>query len=87
MQDVSYVCGCMNVVNIMLCVYCIYNYVIKIKARSLFSTSHLKIHDHCCSQNIKNILLIISKLIPLSKQSMQTSFVLTFSMTLISQLS
>ena len=27
----------------MLCVYCIYNYVNKFEARSLFSTAHLKL--------------------------------------------
>ena len=36
-----YVCDCTNVVY-MFCVYCIYNYVNKFEARSLFSTSHLK---------------------------------------------
>ena len=36
-----YVCDCTNVVY-MLCVYCIYYYVNKFEARSLFSTSHLK---------------------------------------------
>ena len=36
-----YVCVCTNVVY-MLCVYCIYNYVNKFEARSLFSTSYLK---------------------------------------------
>ena len=35
-----YVCDCTNVVY-MFCVYCIYNYVNKFEARSLFSTSHL----------------------------------------------
>ena len=37
-----YVCDCTNVVY-MFCVYCIYNYVNKFEARSLFSTSHLNI--------------------------------------------
>ena len=37
----SYVCDCTNVVY-MFCVYCIYYYVNKFEARSLFSTSHLK---------------------------------------------
>ena len=36
-----YVCDCTNVVY-MFCVYCIYYYVNKFEARSLFSTSHLK---------------------------------------------
>ena len=35
-----YVCDCTNVVY-MFCVYCIYYYVNKFEARSLFSTSHL----------------------------------------------
>ena len=39
-----YVCDCTNVVY-MFCVYCIYYYVNKFEARSLFSTSHLK-HVH-----------------------------------------
>ena len=34
-----YVCDCTNVVY-MFCVYCIYYYVNKFEARSLFSTSH-----------------------------------------------
>ena len=36
-----YVCDCTNVVY-MLCVYCTYNYVNKLEARSLLSTSHFK---------------------------------------------
>ena len=36
-----YVCDCTNVVY-MFCVYCIYYYVNKFEARSLFSTSHLE---------------------------------------------
>ena len=39
-----YVCDCTNVVY-MFCVYCIYYYVNKFEARSLFSTSHLKKND------------------------------------------
>ena len=35
-----YVCDCTNVVY-MFCVYCIYYYVNKFEARSLFSTSHI----------------------------------------------
>ena len=35
-----YVCDCTNVVY-MFCVYCIYNYLNKFEARSLFSTSYL----------------------------------------------
>ena len=40
-----YVCDCTNVVY-MFCVYCIYYYVNKFEARSLFSTSHLK-YSNC----------------------------------------
>ena len=36
-----YVCGCTNVAYL-FCVYCLYNYVNKFEARSLFFTSHLK---------------------------------------------
>ena len=36
-----YVCDCTNVVY-MFCVYCLYNYINKLEARSLFSTSYLK---------------------------------------------
>ena len=42
-----YVCDCTSVVY-MFCVYCIYYYVNKFEARSLFSTSHLN------SINLKN---------------------------------
>ena len=40
-----YVCDCTNVVY-MFCVYCIYYYVNKFEARSLFSTSHLTIQHY-----------------------------------------
>ena len=36
-----YVYDCMHVVYIMLCLLFIYNYVNNLKARSIFSTSHL----------------------------------------------
>ena len=42
-----YVCDCTNVVY-MFCVYCIYYYVNKFEARSLFSTSHLKLISTYC---------------------------------------
>ena len=66
-----YVCDCTNVVY-MFCVYCIYNYVNKFEARSLFSTSHLNrysevivtVNDEtiCCrmksyiSEHLENII-------------------------------
>ena len=42
-----YVCDCTNVVY-MFCVYCIYYYVNKFEARSLFSTSHLECSEEAC---------------------------------------
>ena len=60
-----YVCDCTNVVC-MFYVYCIYYYVIKFEARSLFSTSHLtttttttttgdlrtRLHTETCVRNL-----------------------------------
>ena len=46
-----YVCHCTNVVY-MLCVHCIYIYVNKFEARSLFSTSNLK--NKCRSTSLLN---------------------------------
>ena len=52
-----YVCDCTNVVyTCMFCVYCIYYYVNKFEARSLFSTSHLKICHYVTSTKMHEII-------------------------------
>ena len=68
-----YVYDCTNVVY-MWCAYCIYNYVNKFEARSLFSTSHLKIitlfsliikdigyHSHLFSEFWQKMLYFMNK--------------------------
>ena len=52
-----YVCDCTNVVY-MFCVYCIYYYVNKFEARSLFSTSHL---HHLCVYSISNYDITVNQ--------------------------